>query len=172
MTDRPSGFTYLAGGLNLDNVATLPATWDCKHFRETCSWFTEITNTYPHLDLDGDLQPLGFTIRAALPALSMSAEAEQYRSMVINTVEEHLSKSLKPIEELLHGESRPFMHLVNMCGGLKSAYAEVLMNQVLIVNMKNPGKKGQPLFEPAFLDNYIDNPFRSSKVLEESLADS
>jgi hypothetical protein len=57
---------------------------------------------------------------------------------------------------ILHSKERPFLKLKNRCGPMKSAYAENMLNYVLLLRtLKQPtdGRKPLPI---EHLDNYFD----------------
>ena len=88
MSDAPPSFTMMGPSLNIDAIPSLPKSWEDKKFKETITWFTEITNTYPLLEIDQDLRPLSFSIRPSLPQSELENESEEYKTNVINIVEE------------------------------------------------------------------------------------
>ena len=142
LSDEPPSFTMMGPSLNIDAIPSLPKSWADRQFKETITWFTEITNTYPLLEIDQDLRPLSFNIRPSVPQSQIENESEQYKQMVIDIVEEieHLNNENqdKDIDQYLHSSDRPFLKLINKCGPFKSAYAEVMLNKVLLVNsLKN-----------------------------------
>ena len=120
--------------------------------------YVEIINTHPHLEIESDLRPGQILLRPAIPSDSLDVEGEKYRAMVTNEVE-NISKSRSgDLESFLNKPDRPFLILPNKCGPFKSAYAETNLNHILLLNqIKNPKRKGTPIFDPEYLDNYITN---------------
>lgn len=131
-------------------------------------WYSEIINTQPTLEIDGDLTPTGFSLGPMIPRDAMEAEAEKYKSMAINLMEENQ----RDASGFLNKDDRPFFHLNNRCGPMKSAYAETLLNHILLLNIiKNPKQDRKPVLPIDYLDNYMHSNDMQSHTLQLSLND-
>jgi hypothetical protein len=98
----------------------------------------------------------------------LDSVADSYCEKAIAHIKRELDKGTKDEEELLGDPNRAFFMLKNSCGPFKSAYAEAMLQQVLIFNALKNGSKNID-----DLDLYSRYCPRTSQniVYKESMAD-
>ena len=91
ITDENPAFCLMSSAMALTAQSQLPDNWNDKDTFGLARWYTEIANTYPNLELDDNLQPVGFQIRPTIPAHSLESESNDY----LQKLKVHVQKFLK-----------------------------------------------------------------------------